>query len=431
MLEEKQVKQQKLKKDLLIVLIVVAVVALVVALILYRQKLEDDEASTPKSTAVNVDYDADDYVTLGDYTGFTAYYVKPTVTDEQIQAKVDTLLEQGIEYGEVTNRGVISGDRITVDFVGTIDGEEFDGGTATDYTYVTGAGQMIDGFDEGLVDVKTGEKKTLNLVFPDDYSKTDVAGKNVDFEVTVNKIEEITNTPTWTDEYADKISNGDYKTTSEYEASIREDLLSAAESTNESSIRNQLWIKVNDAATIDGYPQELYDQMQQSVTATATQSAAQWGMEVDDYLKAFYNETLEQYIMSYVQTDMLSKALEKKLGLEITKEEYLAGVKQLAEDQGITEDTLEENYAKEDIEEYLISEKMFKYLEDNNEVKEVSQEEYDEITAAAEAESEDNTSETDATLKDSSTIEDSSATDAADDIQDNSTDTEETGTDGN
>ena len=83
-----------------------------------------------------------------------------------------------------------AGDRVTVDFVGKIDGEEFAGGKAEDFSFMLSKGQMLKEFDEAVVGMKAGESKTFPLNFPADYHGQDVAGKQADFMVTVKKIEE-------------------------------------------------------------------------------------------------------------------------------------------------------------------------------------------------------------------------------------------------
>ena len=81
-------------------------------------------------------------------------------------------------------------DRISIDFVGTIDGEKFDGGSATDMPMVIGVGQMIPGFEEKLTGKTAAEEVTFKVPFPDDYAAKELAGKEAEFAVTVKKVEE-------------------------------------------------------------------------------------------------------------------------------------------------------------------------------------------------------------------------------------------------
>ena len=222
-LEEAKQKKQHFISMLITCVIIVAIIGVVVAIVWKTQSGKDDN-----KTVTEVKYDPFKYVTLGDYKGKVAYRIKPEVTDEDLQKSIDSLLKKGVEYKEVTERGIQNNDQITIDFKGKIDGKEFDGGTSEDYKYICGQGSMISGFDEGLIGAKKGEKRTLNLKFPDDYQTKSVAGKAVVFEVTVKKIEEVSVQPKWDDAFAKKSSDGKYETTAAYEVKLKEDLLASA-----------------------------------------------------------------------------------------------------------------------------------------------------------------------------------------------------------
>ena len=102
---------------------------------------------------------------------------------------IDTLRKQKMDWSEV-DRASADEDRISIDFVGTIDGEKFDGGSANDMPMVLGSGQMIPGFEEKLTGKKASEEVTFKVPFPDDYASKELAGKEAEFAVTVKKVEE-------------------------------------------------------------------------------------------------------------------------------------------------------------------------------------------------------------------------------------------------
>jgi len=112
-----------------------------------------------------------------------------SVADADIDNMIDTLRKQNMDWVEV-DRTSANEDRITIDFVGSIDGEKFDGGAANDMPVTLGAGQMIPGFEEHLTGLKTNEETTFKVNFPDDYAAKDMAGKEAEFAVTVKKVEE-------------------------------------------------------------------------------------------------------------------------------------------------------------------------------------------------------------------------------------------------
>lgn len=112
-----------------------------------------------------------------------------SVEDSDVDNMIDTLRKQKMDWSEV-DRASANDDRISIDFVGTIDGEKFDGGSATDMPMVIGAGQMIPGFEEKLTGKKAAEEVTFKVPFPDDYAAKELAGKEAEFAVTVKKVEE-------------------------------------------------------------------------------------------------------------------------------------------------------------------------------------------------------------------------------------------------
>ncbi|TWI53787.1 trigger factor [Pseudomonas duriflava] len=109
------------------------------------------------------------------------------VADSDVDNMLEILRKQNTRY-EATDREAVNDDQVTIDFVGKIDGEAFQGGSATGTQLVLGSGRMIPGFEDGLVGAKAGEERVLNLTFPDDYQNLDLAGKTAEFTVTVQKV---------------------------------------------------------------------------------------------------------------------------------------------------------------------------------------------------------------------------------------------------
>lgn len=110
------------------------------------------------------------------------------ITDKDVDKMIKSLQEQGAEWDEVKRKSK-KGDRVNIDFVGKIDGEAFDGGSAQDHTLTLGSNTMIPGFEDGIIGMKTGEVQTINVTFPEDYQVENLRGKNAEFEITVNKVE--------------------------------------------------------------------------------------------------------------------------------------------------------------------------------------------------------------------------------------------------
>ncbi len=116
--------------------------------------------------------------------------IKPVVeiTDEDVDAMIENIRRQNMTW-EAVDRPAEEGDKVTVDFKGTVEGEPFEGGEGTDMEVVIGEGRLIAGFEDGLKGVKTGEEKTLELTFPEEYHVKELAGKPVQFAIKVRKVE--------------------------------------------------------------------------------------------------------------------------------------------------------------------------------------------------------------------------------------------------
>ncbi len=110
------------------------------------------------------------------------------ITDADVDNMLDTLRKQKADWSEV-DRAAEDGDRVTVGFKGTIDGEVFDGGTAEDVPITIGSGSMIPGFEDGLKGLSKGADTSITVPFPEDYPAADLAGKTADFAINVTKVE--------------------------------------------------------------------------------------------------------------------------------------------------------------------------------------------------------------------------------------------------
>jgi trigger factor len=110
------------------------------------------------------------------------------VTDEAVDKAVADLVERSVRYETEADRAAGKGDRLTIDFVGRIGGEEFEGGKGEDVELVVGEGQFIPGFVEGLEGARGGEERIVKVKFPDDYPGKEVAGKDAEFTVNVKDV---------------------------------------------------------------------------------------------------------------------------------------------------------------------------------------------------------------------------------------------------
>jgi trigger factor len=161
-------------------------------------KIEPKQDAEEGTLSFDATFEVYPDVTIGDLAAVEVETVATEVTDAEIDKTIDILRKQRVHYhtkGEAGEHGTggdavaANGDRVTVDFVGTLDGVEFEGGKAENYPFVLGEGRMLPEFEAATVGLKVGESKTFPLAFPEDYHGKDVAGKTAEFTITLKNLE--------------------------------------------------------------------------------------------------------------------------------------------------------------------------------------------------------------------------------------------------
>ncbi len=280
-----------------------------------------------KETKRPFDYNIEKYITLGDYVGITYTYEVADVTDAQITSYVNSALsEKGYESVETVTRAVQNGDTVNIDFKGTKDGVAFEGGTSQGYDLVIGSNSFIDGFESGLVGAKTGETRTLDLKFPENYGNEELNGQKVQFEVKINSVK-TTVYPELTNEIVAEIS--DKSTVDEYMAYVNEQAKAQNEQTAIDQMESQIWTKIVNNAKVKSLPEKEIKTYKELILDTYEQEAqSQYQVSYEELLKA-YGKTLddidaeltkqaEQTVKEY----MIIVAIARDQDIDITDEEY-------------------------------------------------------------------------------------------------------------
>ena len=130
-------------------------------------------------------------INIDNYEEMAPEFEKPSISEEDINKRIEELAEAQANYKTVEDdREAISGDTVIINFEGSIDGELFEGGAAEDFSLKLGSGQFIPGFEDQVIGMKKGEEKTITVTFPEDYGSDKLAGKEAQFKVKVNEIQE-------------------------------------------------------------------------------------------------------------------------------------------------------------------------------------------------------------------------------------------------
>ena len=276
-------------------------------------------------------------LTTHDYSsGLT---LKGEVTDEDIQEAIDKALEELAEPVDLDeNATVEDGDTVVMDYVGKLDGEAFEGGSATDSSHevLLENSTFIDGFDAGLVGMKAGETKDLNLTFPDPYEKNpDLAGKAVVFTVTIDSIER-TKAPELTDTLVTENPNifgKDISTADAYREQVKKDLKEGYEAENKTKLINAAWKDVLESSTYTSYPDGLVDEYTDTLLDYYEHTvAAANEMHLKEYVKeqgyesvtAFKEAVVIPEAEDIIKEKLALYAAAKATGVSVTNDEAKA-----------------------------------------------------------------------------------------------------------
>lgn len=331
---------------------------------------EDTSEDTPTTAELMAGINVEKCVTLGDYKGVTVEKTIQSVTDEDVQNEIDNALAN---YPVEVDQAAKEGDTVNIDYVGKIDGEEFDGGSDQGADLKLGSGKFIDGFEDGLIGARKGETRTLNLTFPEDYTQ-DLAGKAVEFTVTVNAVKEPLSEPTdqWV---ADNIEG--YDNLADYKAGIRSEQEESNEQTAENQVRYAAWTQVIDNCTINEYPETLVEVGKKLYEQQVETYAKYAGMELDAYIESSgltqeeYQSNMEEYGKNVAAQALVCQAICDKEGFAIGDDDYQKAMQDMLTEYGCTEDELIQTYGQDNVEQSIMLNRVSNLILENANVTEV------------------------------------------------------------
>ena len=368
-----------------VVIAIVAVIAIILVFVNNKQSKE-------------YNYNLSKYVKVGNYKGLEYASQKASVTDEEVDVEIQRRLQKAAKTENSKTGKVENGDTINISFVGKIDGKEFEGGSSESTDITVGTTQMIDGFVEGLIGKNVGESVILNLKFPDDYGKTDLQGKAVEFKVTINSKKKIS-VPKLNKEFVKK--NSKYKTVKEYKEGVKKELLNQKQKSIDSTVKQELWSRIINKSKAKKYPEkELNEAMSQAnkLEESYKAQAQNYGMEWETYLKTVmrtdkkgFEKLKQEYAKNIVFNRMVMYSIARSENISLSNREYKKEILKILEDNGYDEESFKKAFGK-DIETYadeqnwrqkiLFDKVLDKVMKDG---KKVSQKEYQKIVAEEQA----------------------------------------------
>lgn len=217
---------------------------------------------------------------LGEYKGLEVEKPGSVVPDDVIETELERLRD-GMSSLEAVEREAADGDHVLVDFVGSLDGVEFEGGTATDHMIEIGSGQLIDDFEEQIIGSSADDEVEVKVTFPEEYGAAELAGQDAVFAVTVKEVRE-KKLPELDDDFASEAS--EFDTIDELKADIGEKLSESAEARIEQDFRVAAVDVVVDRAMVN-LPDEIVKARGQERWDRVERQMAQQGMNPDTYLQ--------------------------------------------------------------------------------------------------------------------------------------------------
>ena len=313
------------------------------------------------------------YVDLGDYKGIQYKPTETKITTERVDTEVNRLVTQNGTKVEKKEGVALTGDTVNIDYVGTVDGVEFEGGnTKGAGTEITlGSSGYIDNFDDQIAGHSPGETFDVNVTFPADYHTADLAGKPAVFKTTLNYIVS-TEYPELNDELV--AEKTEYKTVEEYRAAKEAELVKTQAEEDLETDQEAMMTQMMETSAVKQYPQaELEERVQQLVNQIQN-AASSYGMTLDQYLMVFgydadgFQEEIRTSTEKYIKRKMIVAAIASKEDINVSKDEADAKIKELLTATGLT-DVNDLNsrtgYTEEDYYYIILEEKVIDFIYTN------------------------------------------------------------------
>ncbi len=313
-------------------------------------------------------------VKLGKYKGISLEKTEYKVEEKDIEEELNKMAERNSRMVSVTDRAVKKGDVAVIDFVGTVDGVEFEGGKAENHELELGSNTFIPGFEDQVAGMKLEEVKDVNVKFPEEYFSKELAGKDATFKVTLHEIK-MKKLPKIDDEFAKDVSEFDTLN------DLKADLKAKKEKQNEENSKAELEEKairaVAEASEVE-IPNGMVEVELENMAQDMDRRLSYQGFSLEQYLKMlgktmadFKNEN-EAAAKESIKLRLVLEAVCKDAKVEAPEKEVNEKIADLAKAYGRKEEELKQNeeFVK-NIEESIKSEKAIALIIENAKVKTV------------------------------------------------------------
>lgn len=311
-------------------------------------------------------------VKLGKYKGIALEKTEYKVTDAEVEEELNRMAERNSRMVSVSDRAAENGDVTIIDFVGSVDGVEFEGGKAENHELELGSHSFIEGFEDQVVGMKIDEVKDIKVKFPEEYFSKELAGKDAVFKVTLHEIKK-KELPKIDDEFAKDVS--EFDTLKELKADIKAKQEKQNEEKSKAELEEKAVKEVSAISEVDipnGMIEVELDNMEQDMD----RRLAYQGVTFEQYLqmlgktKADFRTESKEPAVESIKMRLVLEAVCKDAKIEASEEEIDSKLTELAESYGRKLEDLKNN---EDLIEHvkanITSEKAINLIIDNAKVK--------------------------------------------------------------
>ena len=306
-------------------------------------------------------------VKLGTYKGIKVEKADLTVTDEEVDAKINEERESNARTITVEDRAVKDGDNTVIDFEGFVDGVAFEGGKGTDYPLTIGSHSFIDTFEDQIIGMNIGDEKEINVTFPEEYHVDDLKGKPAMFKVSVKEIKE-KQLPELNDEFAQDVS--DFDTIAEYKDDLKNKLADRKSREAKAKKEDEAIAKIIEDSKMD-IPDAMVDTQVNRMVEDFAQRLQQQGLSVEQYFQYTgmtadkIMEEMKPEAVKRIQSRLVLEAVVKAENIETSEEDFEAELKKMAETYKMELDQIKEfmgDYEKKQIKEDLAIQKAIEVI---------------------------------------------------------------------
>lgn len=298
-----------------------------------RPSLDIEEIGKGKDLVMVINVQVKPEVKLGEYKGLEVKQVSAEVTEEDVEAEIKKMQEQNARMVTVEDRPVSDKDSILLNFCGSVDGVEFEGGKAENYSLVVGSNTFIPGFEEQLIGMNAGDSKDVVVTFPEDYHSEDLKGKEAVFAVEINEIKE-TQLPKIDDEFVKDTT--EFETLEELKNDIRAKAAENKKKSAEDAMKNEVVEKLAENIEVE-IPEVMVKNEVDNMLKDFENNLRYQGMDLNTYYqytgtsKEILEDQMKEDAEKRVRISLAVDAVSKSEGVEATEEDMEAEYKKMAD----------------------------------------------------------------------------------------------------